>query len=91
MTTTGGMYELLRIILKIVIDTHDKNFNKRKLCKHIDLCDQSITANLTRLVKIGFLERIETNAAPSTGERIYYKLKEEAYIFALKQLYEIKK
>ena len=76
----GGMYELFELIITI----YDKNlsitFTRRDLEDKCTLCDSAISKNLTRLVKLGLLKRMENREL--NGKRIYYTINMEvAYDF----------
>ncbi len=68
----GGMYELLKLI--VILLAKQQEITSKELQPHTNLSGQTITNNLSRLVKVGVL--IKTEERIRTGGRIVkYKLK----------------
>lgn len=86
MSTQGGQYEILRIIHE---NLERDTFTAKELCKYFDLCHQSIINNLSRLVKLGILERYEEKIQIKNkqGRRFTYRISEDA-INLLNNLYD---
>lgn len=80
MVTIGGMYELFELIVQINENNLNITFTRRELTDKCDLCETSISNNLSRLVKVGLLKKYESYH--NDGKKTYYTINMEvAYDF----------
>lgn len=79
----GGMYKILKIIVDMQEEQAKKGekvggFTMKELKERVPLCSQAIINNVSRLVKAGFLDRIEQKREKGKGKegrRVSYKIK----------------
>lgn len=94
MQAQGGMYNLLGLILAKLSTVE---FTTKELSKMMDLSEDAISKNLSRLVKVGILERHEkwvTNTSSTNGLKprgkcrfVTYKIKGDMIDFVRRTLY----
>lgn len=86
---SGGMYNMLKLLDKILFKSNDKKFKTNEIilfCPNVSKC--AVTNNITRLVKIGYLEKIESRDHNNNNCRVVeYKLKGEKIDEIRKSLY----
>ena len=84
----GGMYEILRLVSELLRREKEGTITAAEVQEATDLCRQSISKNLNRLVRLGFLTRIDSHD-PIKGYRVVkYELRENAIKFIRDVLYD---
>jgi len=89
MESKGGMYEILILVDKLLSQNGKKEFEAKDILCKSDLCKQTISNNLTRLVNAGLLERYESwnRTKEKRGRVVVYSLSPGAKEFIHNNLY----
>lgn len=86
--SVSGMYEVLKLVV-ILLAKYQEGITKKEIACICNLPEQTISQNLSRLVKANILEMIESHGG-SKGRTVKYKLKDnggKTIDFIIKSLY----
>jgi len=83
----GGKYNILSIINDYINDVNTVRFTTKELAERTEFCQQAVSANITRLVRSGFLIKHEYYSRKKKCQVVEYSINPEANNI-IKELFE---